>query len=252
MGSKQTFAQSGFTISATQQWCRRAASPRHPSDAGIGVRQVGFTIVELMIATVVSSVLLIVITFGIVSFTKDYYKGINASTTQATTQNAIDAVAQAIQFNASGTVATDGTQGIFCAGSQVFLYTMGKQLTAAPNSTNWGLYQLNNPSANCVMPAITTGGTELLGPNMRLAAINLSQIGSSNVWQLDIRVAYGDADLLCRTSISGTTTGGCSSAAANYMSADVIQGSDVQCKLRTGSQFCSIVHLSTAIGQRIN
>jgi prepilin-type N-terminal cleavage/methylation domain-containing protein len=216
------------------------------------IYQSGFTVVELMIATVVSSLILVVITVGIVRFTSDYYKGVNVSSTQATTQNAIDAVAQAIQFNANSTVATDGSQGIFCAGNQVFLYTMGKALNAAPSATNWGLYQLNNPSSNCIIPADTSGGTELLGPNMRLGIMNLSEIGSTNVWQLDIRVAYGDADLLCRTGISGTSKGSCNTGATDYASSDIIQGSDLTCKIRIGSQFCSVVHLSTAIGQRVN
>jgi len=213
--------------------------------------QSGFTVVELMIATVVSALMLVVITFGIVHFTSDYYKGVNTSSTQTATQNAIDSIAQAIEFNATGTVATDGTQGIFCAGSQVFLYTMGKALNAAPSATNWGLYQLNNPSANCIIPADTSDGTELLSPNMRLSVMNLSEIGSTDVWQLDIRVAYGDADLLCRPSITGTSTGSCNAGATDYAASDLIQGSDVTCKIKIGSQFCSVVHLSTAIGQRV-
>jgi prepilin-type N-terminal cleavage/methylation domain-containing protein len=214
--------------------------------------QSGFTIVELMIATVVSAIILLVITFGILHFTSDYYHGINSSTTQSTTQNAIDVVTQAIQFNASGTVATDGSQGIFCAGTQVFLYTMGKTLSGSPSSTNWGLYQLNNPSSNCVTPGTTTGGTELLGSNMRLTNLSLSQIGTTNVWQLELRVANGDPDLLCRPSIAGAAKGSCNAGATNYATSDVITGSDVRCKIQIGSQFCSISDLTTAIGQRIN
>jgi prepilin-type N-terminal cleavage/methylation domain-containing protein len=224
----------------------------HRSRVRIASTQKGFTIIELMIATLVSSVILLVITFGVVHFTNDYYQGVNSTNTQTTTQNAIDAISQAIQFNASGTVATDGSQGIFCAGTQVFLYTMGKQLTGAPGPTNWGLYQLNNPSSNCTTPADTSGGTELLATNMRLAYLNLSQIGSTNVWQLELRVAYGDPDLLCRSSINGTSTGSCNAGATDYTASDIIQGNDVHCKLETGSQFCSMTDLQTAIGQRIN
>lgn len=224
----------------------------HQSRRTAHASEQGFTIVELMIATVVSAIILLVITFGIVHFTNDYYQGINSSNTQATTQNAIDAVTQAIQFNASGTVATDGSQGIFCAGSQVFLYTMGKQLTGAPSATNWGLYQLNNPSPNCTTPPDTSGGTELLATNMRLAYINLSRVGTTNVWNLELRVAYGDPDLLCRSGIGGTSKGSCNSGAVEYTSADAITGNDVKCKLQTGSQFCSMTDLQTAIGQRIN
>jgi prepilin-type N-terminal cleavage/methylation domain-containing protein len=214
--------------------------------------QSGFTIVELMIATVISTVLLLVITFGVVHFTNDYYKGVNSSNTQATAQNAIDVITQAVQFNASGTVATNGTQGIFCAGTQVFLYTLGKQLTGTPSSSNWGLYQLNNPSSNCVTPGSTAGGTELLSKYMRLTSINLSQIGATNVWNLDMRVAYGDSDLLCRPapSIPVGSQGNCQSGPA-FATAATVSGNDVTCKITTGSQFCTVTDLTTAIGQRI-
>jgi prepilin-type N-terminal cleavage/methylation domain-containing protein len=213
--------------------------------------QAGFTVVELMIATVVSSIILLVITFGIVHFSNDYYKGINVSTTQATTQNAIDAVTQAIQFNSTGTVGTDGTEGFFCAGTKVFLYTLGKQFTTTPSVSNWGLYSLNNPSPNCVIPGSTTGGTELLAKNMRLTYVNLAQNGTSGVWSLELQVAYGDPDLLCRKSITGNTKGSCDKTATDYTSTDLISGNDVECRTRIGSQFCSVVDLSTAIGQRI-
>jgi prepilin-type N-terminal cleavage/methylation domain-containing protein len=213
--------------------------------------QQGFTIIELMIATVVSSTVLLVITFGIVQFTNSYYKGINGAATQEATQSSIDAVSQAIRFNASGTVATDGTQGIFCAGTQVFLYTLGKQLTATPSATNWGLYQLDNPSPNCTTPADTSNGTELLATNMRLSYINLAQIGTTGVWQLELRVAYGDPDLLCNTSIVGNTKGGCVSGATSYTASDAITGHDVGCRVLSGSQFCAVVDLTTAMGQRI-
>jgi prepilin-type N-terminal cleavage/methylation domain-containing protein len=216
-----------------------------------GHDQSGFTIIELMIATVVSSLILLVITFGIIFFTNGYYKGINNSTTQATAQNAIDVITQSIEFNSSGTVATDGTQGIFCAGTQVFLYTLGKALTGAPSAANWGLYQLNNPSSNCTIPGSTAGGTELLSTNMRLTNINLAQQGVTNGWQVDVRIAYGDPDLLCRSSISGAAKGSCARGAVNYTVGDIVSGTDVICKLQIGSQFCSIADLSTAIGQRI-
>ena len=44
--------------------------------------QSGFTIVELMIATLVFAMVLLVITVGVMSFTRAYYRGINQSNTQ--------------------------------------------------------------------------------------------------------------------------------------------------------------------------
>jgi len=219
-------------------------------------RQDGFTVVELMIATLVSSIILLVITYGVVHFTNTYYKGINSSATQAVAQAASDAVSQSIQFNATGTVSPSlipatANDYIFCAGTQIFLYTPGVKLTAAPGPGAWGLYELDNPSANCTLPGSTTGGTELLGSNMRLSDISLSPVGASNVWQLSLRIAYGDPDLLCRTSIAGVAKGSCAVGATSYTAADLITGNDVTCKSQTGSQFCSVAQLNTAIGQRI-
>jgi prepilin-type N-terminal cleavage/methylation domain-containing protein len=215
--------------------------------------QTGFTIVELMIATVVAAIILLVVTVGIVHFSNDYYKGVNVSTTQTTTQNAVDAISQAIQFNATSTVGTNGSEGFFCAGTKIFLYTMGKQFNATPSSTNWGLYMLNKTSSNCTVPGVTTSGTELLGKDMRITYLTLSQ-NADGVWGLELQVAYGDSDLLCSTAVSGNTKGSCAQTAADYTSSDVITRDsthDIQCRLRNGSQFCSVVDLSTAVGQRI-
>jgi len=215
--------------------------------------QLGFTIVELMIATLVSSMILLVITVGIVHFTSDYYKGINSSNTQATTQNAIDVIERAIQFNASAPTPSSTTPGVFCAGSQEFVYSLGKQLTGATAVGNWGLYQFNKTTPNCDIPtSVPAGGTQLLGKNMRVAYVNLAQQGTTKVWNLELHVAYGDSDLLCRTSIASPNPGSCSSNAATYAPVTSVSGTDVICKSQTGSQYCSLSNLTAAIGQRIN
>jgi len=221
--------------------------------------QSGFTIVELMIATIVSSVILLVITVGIVRFTNDYYHGINASNTQATTQDAIDMIAHSVEFNAGTTsaVSDTATSGAFCAGTHLFMFTAGQQLKGAPNDTNWGLYQINNPNANCnplTLAQVTAagGGSELLGKNMRLAYLKISQQAGTNLWNVDIRVAYGDYDLLCKKSISAGTAGSCAPGSPSFASNATIQGNDVICKTQSGSQFCSVSHLTTSIGQRIS
>jgi prepilin-type N-terminal cleavage/methylation domain-containing protein len=216
--------------------------------------QSGFTIIELMIATIVSSVILLVITYGVVSFSNAYYHGVNASNTQSTTQNAVDAITHAIEFNAGQTTAVSETSqtGVFCAGSQIFLYDVGKQLKTAPADGNWGLYQINNPSATCVKPTdpdVLSSGTELLGKNMRIAYLSLTQL-SCSVWNLNLRIVYGDTDLLCDNTIS-SGPGSCRSGAAPFVG-DTVQGDGVTCKLQTGSQFCSVARLGTSIGQRIS
>jgi len=219
--------------------------------------QSGFTIVELMIATLVFSVVLVVITVGVLHFTSSYYKGINSSTTQTTAQNAIDSVSQSIQFSAGGTVGTDvAPAGLFCAGSNIFLYSLGVQYQGGtPSATNWGLYALPNPhTANCSTTGIGSfaGGTELLGKGMRVTNVSvLNTDPVKNLWQVSLTLVYGDSDLLCRTSLGGSTKGSCQQTAPAYLLTDAVSGADVSCKPQIGSQFCSVAALSTIAQQRI-
>lgn len=76
--------------------------------------QEGFTVVELMIATLVFSVILTVITMGVLSFRNRYYKAVNASTTQNTTRTVIDTdKVRLIQFGSAQVVPTDPSKTYF-------------------------------------------------------------------------------------------------------------------------------------------
>lgn len=86
---------------------------------------------------------------------------------------------------------------------------------------------------------------------MRLTAISLQNPSGGNIWTLEMRVAYGDPDLLCRSSIIGSAQGSCAKGATSYDNTSPITGSDVLCKSQIGSQFCSVADLKTTIGQRI-
>jgi prepilin-type N-terminal cleavage/methylation domain-containing protein len=241
----------GFTISAAQQWCRRVVAKRqHPSYAGSDNRQAGFTIVELMIATLVFSMVLLVITYGVVHFTTDYYRGINNSTTQTATQNAIDSISQSIQFSAGGTTASDSTH--FCAGGKVFMYDLGTEFTGTATSTNRGLYE-QDADASCSDPGTPSGGTELLGKNMRVADVSVQSDDATDPtvpWQITLRIAYGDSDLLCSLALNGDT-GGCDSSSSNFAATDNFAADDMLCRSQIGSQFCSVVVLNTIAQQRI-
>jgi prepilin-type N-terminal cleavage/methylation domain-containing protein len=212
--------------------------------------QAGFTIVELMIATLVFSMVLLVITFGVIHFTTAYYKGINSSNTQTTTQNAIDSITQSIQFSSGGTTASGTTH--FCAGGKVFIYDLGKEFGGTPTSTNRGLYEMP-ADTGCSDPGTPTGGTELLGKNMRLAAVSVTSTDSTDPtvpWQVTVRITYGDTDLLCSPALNGNT-GGCSSGSSNFAATATFAADDLQCRSQVGSQFCSVSVLNSVAQQRI-
>lgn len=218
-------------------------------------KQSGFTLVELMIATVVFSVILLGATTATIQIGRMYYKGIIASRTQETSRSIMDTISRPIQFagsdvRASGMTTFSGIQiGALCVGDQRYTYAINAQVdeTAAPGSyTNHkarhGLWQdtLNTTTSPCsaldltqITPtdANTKGGTtgkDILGQNMRLARFNVGNNG--NIWSINTLVIYGDDDLLLPDANAPT---GCRAVAQS-------------------AQWCATSGLSTQVYKRIN
>ena len=63
--------------------------------------QKGFTIIELMIATVIFSIVLLVLTENIISISNDYYQGVVQTQTINATKNIVDTIAQQIKLSTS-------------------------------------------------------------------------------------------------------------------------------------------------------
>lgn len=200
-------------------------------------KESGFTIVELMVATLVFSVILTVITVGVMSFTNRYYKGANVSTTQNATQSMLDTITQAIQFGSAIIQPTTSTNNYFCAGGYVFTYDKGVLYTGSQT----GLYMA--PMGSTCTPT-TTGGRQLLGNNMRITnlAVNSLGGGGGHLYNIFITVAFGANDLLCSPA-----QGNCSAGTMTTF----WPVSDVRCKTTTGSQFCATSTLTTTVEQRI-
>ncbi len=209
-----------------------------PSAKDLAEQEVGFTIVELMIATLVFSVILVVIMVGVVSFTNSYFKGINSSTTQTTTRTALDTISQAIEFS-GGTVThltASATQGTYCVGSVQYDYNLGVEQTGTALPA---LYQTPRNSASLCMASgfMANQSQELLGKNMRLSVFTVTPDtgGVGQIFTVELRVAYGDDSLLY--SPAGLTPLG--------------TAKDITCRSDAGSQFCSVVDLSSSVQKRV-
>jgi prepilin-type N-terminal cleavage/methylation domain-containing protein len=221
--------------------------------------QAGFTIVELMIASVVFSTILVVITVGIIRFTNGYYRGINSSSTQATAQNAIDSITQAVQFSSSKADPgdTNATDGFFCAGGKVFTYSKGQQFNGTPADNDRGLFMMDRGDT-CADPTtaeFTTAlaaktGVELLNKGMRVVQASVTAPDGKLLSNVHLMIAYGDPDLLCSPA-AGAGTGGCNTGAPAYAAAARITAPDTRCKTTVGSQFCTVVDLSSVAQQRL-
>ncbi|MGF7228519.1 MAG: PilW family protein [Candidatus Saccharibacteria bacterium] len=194
----------------------------------------GFTIVELLISTLIFSVILLIVTVGIIQITRVYYKGLTESSTQNTARTIMDTIAQGIQFSGSAvsnTVpSTPGTATSFCIGTQQFSYRLGYQLvdsSPGTDQTTQALWQSTLPGCSG-NPAASVSGKEFLGTHMRLSNLTVTNL-SGTLWKVSVTVVYGD-DVLLNNPTSTSPT--CKGAEA-------------------GQQFCSISTLTTTIDQRV-
>lgn len=206
-------------------------------------RQDGFTVVELMIATMVFSLILTIITTGVISFTLRYYKGVNSSTTQTTARSVLDTISQAIQFGTSTVRPTNHPfDNYFCAGGYSFTVDKGVMYSG---SGPGGLYMA--PMGGVCGPA-STGGKQLLGKNMRVTALSVDLIsgtgGAGSLYKISLGIAYGDDDLLCAPTASPGACSGTSNLTSFWRS-------DILCRSKSGSQFCATSKLTTIVEQRI-
>jgi prepilin-type N-terminal cleavage/methylation domain-containing protein len=209
--------------------------------------QSGFTILELMIATMVFSVILLVVAAGILSFTKQYIKGITSSNTQTVARAVMADVVQNIQFS-SGTVRHNALLNPeqYCVGNVAYYVVKGQKVTV----TQHGLVQ---EVGSCSATGITLGplGTlsstqhEMLSQNMRIAEFSIDQPNSSSTSAtVTVTVVSGDYDMF--TDKNGTVL--TSEAAAPSASFD---WGSVHCRSGAGSQFCGVSRLTTFVQGRI-
>lgn len=213
-------------------------------------RQAGFTIIELLIATLIFSLVLLLITVGIMTFTKVYFKGLNQSKVQNAARVIIETVGQAIQFSGGDvTVPIDarnanGSQG-FCVADKRFSFLPGYQLVDAPpdaqlDQTRHALV-MDEPGNCGGLPAQDVrgnpDGTELLSHGMRVSKLEVEQL-SDSLYRVTVRIVYGDNDLLYSPSNENDPNGA--------------RAPDAACRFGfSGAQFCATSELSTIVNKRV-
>ncbi len=211
--------------------------------------QTGFTIIELMISSLVFSVILLGATSALIQIGRMYYKGMISSRTQGTVRAIIDDISRSIQFsgdtpNVAGTdrVSINGTEydrGLFCIGDTRYTYIQNLQINNQQPHALWrdsvtGPGQCNFetgtlPDLSAVNPG-GSNGQELLEQHMRLGGISVGCNSDGRLCTVSVRVAYGDDDVL------------------NFDES----GTPVSCKgLTTGAQWCAVSELTATVFKRI-
>lgn len=179
----------------------------------------GFTILELIIATTIFSIMLLLASAGIVAIGKIYYKGITTSRTQEASRAIVDNIFQNFQTGKSNTLAYSfaapdpdnpvfPTEGSICIGPMRYTYSIGRQINAENAHALWvdrirGT-ACTQPSLNAATPADAETDTsaegrfaqkELLAENMRLANFQVMSVPGTSLYTVQIRVIYGALDL---------------------------------------------------------
>lgn len=212
--------------------------------------QSGFTIVELMISTVIFSMVLLLLTTGVIGFTKSYYKGITSTNTQRVARVISDDITQTIQSSSQvpyffKPLPTPDGYGGFCVGNVSYAYHLGYELVnGTPDSklaqTNQSLLKntsfacSSEPDAKTLYTDLAKPGSlsqEMLSPSMRIADLEVAQINppDSIVYSVRLTVAYGDDDLLNDPTSTSPS-----------------------CAPVSGSQFCAVSSLGTVVRKLIN
>ena len=222
----------------------------------------GFTIVELMFATLVFSVVLLLCLNALVQMGRLYYKGVTTSETQSSARAVLDEISQAIQFSAAtivppsrvvgpdvavtGGSATANADGYFCVGTTRYSYVMDRELNSNPSTpvstfkqvrhVLWAdvvpLCQAGMSPVDLTQATPSAGGRELLGANMRITRLRMTKLSTNDsTWSIQLTVMYGDEDLVT-VYPEDTTRKVCKSG-------------------QVGTQFCALSELSTIVKRRV-
>lgn len=203
-----------------------------------------------MMATMVFSVIMLVAAGIVVRFTTSFQRSMTATTTQNTARSVVDTISQSLQLY--GDDFSNMGNG-YCVGSTSYSYTLGRQLDDA-GQKHVLVEQKEGLPIGCGSAAQDLAsnpsnplGQELLAPNMRLARFDIVPAGDG-LFDLTVRVVYGDTDLLCSQAV-----GNCNSE--TILTASQLQDSailnELQCKGTKGSQYCAVSEITTTIQRRV-
>lgn len=221
----------------------------------------GFTIIELMIATAVLSMVLVLVTVLMINIGNLYYKGISQSQVQDDVRSISDDITQQLKTLgtseqlASGSASVSGlSEQSYCIGTVRYSFVLGRMVGTGTDidgthQVPHALWRDTNTSGGCTPLDLTQSdptaaanvtqpgssapgsGTDMISGNYRLTALSITPfnpITNTSPFTVSIGVAYGNIDLL-----NGAV------------------GLGVSCKGGTGDKFCSTANLTTTVQQRL-
>lgn len=234
--------------------------------------QHGFTIVELIIATSVFSVVLLLAVTGIVTMGKRYYKGVTVTRTQEVARAIQDEITTSIQVSGNSLITRSAdlsgkkpnendyyqTRAI-CIGDTRYTYVLNSQLSKdavllppvtvdAPTKKHALWMDVKLPTAACTPlnlsddtpydsgTSVNTGSSPSRSKEMLINNMRLVRFNikaTGSVFEVDIKVMYGDNDVINTNVLDNPDDDTCRS---------VLSG---------GGQFCADSELKTFVKTRL-
>ncbi len=216
--------------------------------------QRGFTIIELLIATTILSVILVLVTSMMLGIGKLFSKGINESRIQDAVRGTTDDVSQQVELGGIlPSYNTDSEFGatieVYCLGTVRYSFLRNVQIGSKPGDAPHVLWR-DVPKGNCDPTKAAdlaapdpnssgdaTQGSELLPANSWLTAFCIGTLKPDNTscdtsnlvspYRISIGMAFGDIDQL---NFAGTQT---------------------TCIGQSGDQFCATASLTTFVASRL-
>lgn len=225
-------------------------------------RSAGFTLLELMVASGVFAVAMLVVAVAVIRTTDMYYKGVTSSKTQAAARAVMDQISQSIELSRQVSPRlTSGAINGYCVDDTAFAFTVGQQVTdtgpsVAKHQGYHGLLVATGTNCTAAIPAALTtylaspgtsgtppvgspgvpnGARELLGSHMRLSALDITR-STGSIFTIHVRVIYGDDTVLAQLPVPGL--------GSTSWSGELCSGS-------SGTQFCAVSDLTTTVEQRL-
>lgn len=205
----------------------------------INTNESGFTILELMLAMTVFSLVLVAAAAGLIQVGRMYYKSVITTRTQDTNRAVIDEITRSVQFSGSiPNIVEDADTGdimAFCVGNVRYTPNPDPNAVVGDGSTI-GLFKDEVGSSSCpaesdLSSLAGSDGTELLGEHMRLTRFEVDSIPDTDQYRVTVWIAYGDEDDLFHID-EDTNRYTCQSGAI-------------------GSEFCAISELSSVVSRRL-
>lgn len=206
----------------------------------------GFTIVELLIATTVLTVVLVGASFVLVQVGRLYYKGTITAKTQAAGRNIVDSISRPIQLRGSGVRKEPvGPVNVLCVGNQRFTYQTQAQVGTGGSRRPHAVWRdtidnldfCDDDVPDILNTSITlTGGESMLSDGMRLFDLDVEEVTDATgtgkgIYVVTVRIGYGD-DVFTTDPVSGIEDGCLSQIAGGQFCAFAVYETTVNARIR--------------------